>query len=85
MTLIAEAAVVYFHPQAYAELTHKLRMEKAGRLLHLGTLRPEEIAAATGYSTLSSFYRAFTNYYGCTPGEYRSDTIFTNESPTFHL
>lgn len=68
--------------QSYAELTHKLRMEKAGRLLCLGTLRPEEIAAATGYSTLSSFYRAFTHHYGCTPGEYKSDSALSHVHPS---
>lgn len=49
----------------------KLRMEKAASLL--GQKVPmEAVANEVGYSTVSSFYRAFTKYYGCTPGAYLS-------------
>lgn len=61
--------------QSYADLTYRLRMENAAKLLQLGTPDYEKIATASGYSTLSSFYRAFTNYYNCTPGEYRQKHI----------
>lgn len=56
---------------SYHELILKLRMEKAASLL--GQKVPMEAAAnEVGYSTVSSFYRAFTKYYGCTPGAYLS-------------
>lgn len=54
----------------YAELIMKLRMEQAVKLLQQKTLSADAIAAAVGYSTSCSFYRAFSKYYGCTPGAY---------------
>lgn len=54
----------------YAHLVLRLRMEHAASLLKSGA-EINLIAEACGYSTLSSFYRAFTAYYGCTPAEYR--------------
>lgn len=48
----------------------QLRMEKAARMLFAQTASINTIAAEVGYSTLSSFYRAFTQYYGCTPRAY---------------
>lgn len=55
---------------SYAHLSLRLRMERSAALLRKGT----EIglaAEASGYSTLSSFYRAFAAYYGCPPAEYK--------------
>lgn len=54
----------------FAQLILKLKMEQAANLLHQKTISIENIALLTGYTTVSSFYRAFTKYYGCTPGEY---------------
>ena len=51
----------------YAQLILKLRMEQAGKLLQQKTASIDTIAAAVGYSTPCSFYRAFSKYYGCTP------------------
>lgn len=57
---------------SYSDLIAKLRMERAALLLMRKNVTTEEIAAATGYSTVSSFYRGFTRYYHCTPLEYQS-------------
>lgn len=54
----------------YNQLILKLRMEKAALLLRQQSGSIETISAAVGYSTVSSFYRAFTGYFGQTPGEY---------------
>lgn len=51
----------------YAQLILKLRMEQAGKLLRQKAASIDTIAAAVGYSTPCSFYRAFSKYYGCTP------------------
>ena len=59
--------------QTYVELVYRLRMEKAGRFLRAGELPMDEIARQTGYATLSSFYRAFTKYYSCPPGQYKTE------------
>ncbi|MBR1780256.1 MAG: helix-turn-helix domain-containing protein [Oscillospiraceae bacterium] len=55
----------------YSDLITKLRMERSALLLRHGGIAMEAIAAETGYTTVSSFYRAFSAYYGCTPGAYR--------------
>lgn len=57
---------------SYNQLILKLRMEKAAALLWQRNVPVDTIAAAAGYSTVSSFYRAFTAFYGCTPKEYAS-------------
>lgn len=57
----------------YNQLIFKLRMEKAAALLRQ-KVAIEAISNAVGYSTVSSFYRAFTRYYSCTPAEYQSKT-----------
>lgn len=56
---------------SYSDLIAKLRMERAALLLMRKNVTAEEIAAATGYATVSSFYRGFTRYYHCTPLEYQ--------------
>lgn len=58
----------------YAQLIIQLRMEKAASLLRQRLLSTQDIASAVGYSTLSSFYRTFVNYYGCTPAAYMEKT-----------
>lgn len=54
----------------YNQLILKLRMEKAAALLQQNT-PVNTVSLAVGYSTLSSFYRAFTRYFHCTPVEYQ--------------
>lgn len=54
----------------YSQLVLKLRMEKAASLLKQNVCI-DTISYAVGYSTTSSFYRAFTRYFHCTPVEYR--------------
>ena len=55
----------------FTELILKLRMEKAALLLKSKAAPISEIATEVGYSTVSSFYRAFESYYHCTPGEFQ--------------
>lgn len=56
----------------FAQLILRLKMEKAADLLSKGTYSIENISQLTGYSTISSFYRAFCNYYNCTPKAYKT-------------
>lgn len=58
---------------SYNQLILKLRMEKAAGLLQQKSASVDAIASAVGYSTVSSFYRAFTKHFGCTPGKYAKD------------
>lgn len=57
---------------SYSDLVLRLRMEKSAKLLLQKNISVDVIAGTVGYSSLSSFYRAFTKYYGCTPGGYQS-------------
>lgn len=59
----------------YNQLILKLRMEKAASLLRQG-VSIEAVSNAVGYSTLSSFYRAFAKYFHCTPVEYHSKSTY---------
>lgn len=57
--------------KTFSKLLIQMRMEKAAQLLSsIPTPSIAEIAEHVGYSTLSSFYRTFTGYYGYTPKEY---------------
>lgn len=58
----------------YAQLVLKLRMEHAAAMLQRSEGSIDYIAQSVGYSTTSSFYRAFISYYSCTPAEYRNKT-----------
>ena len=55
----------------FSHLVLRLRMERAASLLEKGA-EISAISEACGYSTLSSFYRAFQSYYNCPPAEYRN-------------
>ncbi len=52
------------------QLLTKLRMERAADLITAQAIPFTRIATEVGYSTLSSFYRAFSQYYQCTPKDY---------------
>ncbi|MDG0809843.1 helix-turn-helix domain-containing protein [Cohnella rhizosphaerae] len=49
----------------------KVRMEEARKLLQDPTLRINEVSDRVGYGNLYHFSRAFKNYFGMSPKEYR--------------
>lgn len=51
---------------------HRVRLERASRLLLEGNLRVSDIAHATGFGTRAQFHRVFLAAKGMTPHEYRS-------------
>ncbi len=51
------------------------RMKRAAQLMTDPAIRIQEIAARTGYSDHNYFSKAFRNYYGCTPSQYRERGI----------
>lgn len=55
----------------FSEWLLKIRMEKAADMLRDAGTRTYDIAYYIGYDNPKSFSRAFRNYYGCTPSEYR--------------
>ncbi|WP_261305263.1 AraC family transcriptional regulator [Paenibacillus andongensis] len=50
---------------------YRLKMEKAAALISLGDRNITEVAYTVGYPSLYSFSRAYSNYYGYSPGSKR--------------
>ena len=55
----------------YTDCLRRIRLNRAERMLRLGTMSVEEIAEAVGYQNRGFFYRIFKAEYGCTPAQYR--------------
>lgn len=53
----------------FAALQNRLRMENAARFLAQGATAVQA-AEIVGFSNISSFYRAFSKYFGCTTKQY---------------
>jgi AraC-like DNA-binding protein len=56
---------------SFRQIDNDVRMQLAGEYLAAGYLSTKEIAYVLGYSQPGTFYRAFKNWYGVTPGEYQ--------------
>lgn len=56
----------------YAQLILKLRMEHSAALISKGQVPIAIVGSMVGYADTSSFYRAFTQYYGKTPKAYQA-------------
>lgn len=56
--------------KSFSEILLEQRMERAAFLLKGTNLSVEEIAAMLGYSNSSNFYKAFREYYHCSPRDY---------------
>ena len=59
----------------FSEYLLKVKMEKAEELLHNITLRTYEVAEEVGYDNPKNFTRAFKQYSGKTPREFREQDI----------
>ena len=66
----------------FSQIQTELRMQKAARMLTSQTASMEDISVETGFSNLSSFYRAFRKYYNCTPKEYATSHVFSQQHIT---
>ena len=55
----------------YSELLQEVRMKNAVKMLRDVYIRTGQIGELLGYSSANSFTRAFRNYYGLSPSEYR--------------
>lgn len=65
--------------KSFSQIQTDLRMQKAVRMLTSQTASIEEISDEIGFANLSSFYRAFKKYYGCTPKEYAALQLVPQE------
>jgi len=61
----------------FTKYATKVRIDKACELLEDGNYNIERISEAVGYSSALSFRRAFKNYMGVSPSEYRNGLIDT--------
>lgn len=59
--------------KTFSQLLLQLRMERAADLLTTTDLPADQIGAMAGYSSPSSFYRAFTGYYQAPPGQWKTE------------
>lgn len=66
----------------FSQIQTELRMQKAARMLTSQTASMEDISVETGFSNLSSFYRTFRKYYNCTPKEYATSHVFSQQHIT---
>ena len=54
------------------EYVQKVRMDKAKELLDDSALKIQDISEMLGYKDKNYFSKAFRNYYGCSPSEFRA-------------
>ena len=65
--------VLEYTGQNYAQLVLRLKMERAAALLKQKKTNAEHIASALGYANTSSFFRAFSKYYGFPPSKFSAE------------
>lgn len=58
---------------SFRNVDNEIRMQLAAQYLSLGYLSNKEIAYMLNYSQPSTFYRAFKNWHGVTPKEFRAE------------
>jgi AraC-like DNA-binding protein len=68
------------HGMTFGALVDACRFEIAGALLRETDLKVQEIALRIGYSTPSTFTRAFARWSGCSPHAYRQTAIGRDRS-----
>ena len=57
--------------RGYSELLNEIRMKKAAELILENKMKIAQISDAVGFATQSRFARAFKNYYGMAPLEFK--------------
>ena len=57
------------------EYVQNIRMKKAKELLNDMQIKIKNISQILGYSDTNYFSKAFKNYYGISPTEYRASTL----------
>ncbi len=64
--------------KSFTDLILKLKMKESAKLLTETDLTINQISEAAGYSTLSTFYRAFNKYFGTSPQKFRLEANNTD-------
>lgn len=63
------------HGKPFSKILLELRMERSVMLLRGTDLSIEETAYMLGYTNSSNFYKAFREYYKCSPREYLNNRL----------
>ena len=78
LAAVAGFSVPHFHRvfttcagESIAGYVRRVRMERAGRKLRMGAVDITEVAHAAGYDSHAAFSKAFRQYFGLTPSEFR--------------
>jgi AraC family transcriptional regulator len=78
LAAVAGFSVPHFHRiftagvgENIASYVRRVRMERAGRKLRMGAVDITEVAHAAGYDTHAAFSKAFKQYFGLSPSEFR--------------
>lgn len=65
--------------RGYSELLNEIRMKQAAEMIREGNSKIAQISDAVGFATQSRFARAFKNYFGISPMEYKRMEILQKE------
>ena len=71
--------------RGYGELLNEIRMKKAAELILKNSMKISEISDAVGFATQSRFAKAFKNYYGAAPLEYKRKHNLNKDSRQMEL
>ena len=71
--------------RGYSELLNEIRMKKAAELILKNSMKISEISDAVGFATQSRFAKAFKNYYGAAPLEYKRKHNLNKDSRQMEL
>ncbi len=71
--------------RGYSELLNEIRMKKAAELILKNSMKISEISDAVGFATQSRFAKAFKNYYGAAPLEYKRKHNLNKDGKQFEL
>jgi AraC-like DNA-binding protein len=61
----------------FRQIANEIRMGVAAQYIVLATASGQELSAMLGYSQPSAFYRAFRNWFGMTPKQYRYSRLLS--------
>ena len=78
LAAIAGFSVSHFHRvftantgENISDYVRRVRLERAGRKLRMGAVDITEVALAAGYDSHAAFSKAFKQYFGLSPSEFR--------------
>ncbi|MCU6709582.1 helix-turn-helix domain-containing protein [Paenibacillus sp. J5C_2022] len=59
----------------FIDYVHEVRIDKAKEVLSGSVMKIQDIAKEAGYHNMNSFHRMFKKFTGCTPSEYRKQSM----------